>query len=161
MTFPKRGRKAPQTFSGMGRFGKPPRIKVYNFGKAAAFDERLVINGIVSGQQSRRKLEAIDQQSTDIIGRIIDRAHDFIASLLAKPLCRGVEKRRRHCAVINAFEKAEATGVRLVKRIVVRIIARHDSPDDFSIAPSQEKRGVAVLEKWMFFSIKEFFSLEQ
>ena len=105
--------------------------------------------------------ESIDQQPAHIVGRIIDWAHNFIAVLLAQPLCRSVEERRSNRAIIDTFEKTEATNIRFVKRIVVRIIAGHDSTDDFSFSPGEEKRGVAVLEKGMFFSIKKFFSLEQ
>ena len=47
-----------------------------------------------------------------------------------------------------------------MKGVVVRIVARHDSTDDFAIPPCEEERGVPVLEKRMLLAIEKFFALE-
>ena len=67
------------------------------------------------------------------------------------------EQRRRDRAIVDAFEKPKAADVRLMKRIIVRIIARHDSADDFSLPPREEKRRVAMLKKGMFFRSRNSF----
>jgi hypothetical protein len=48
----------------------------------------------------------------------------------------------------------------MMKGVVVRIVARHDSADDFAVPPREKKRGVAVLEKRMLFAIEKFFTFE-
>ena len=42
----------------------------------------------------------------------------------------------------------------------MRIVARHDAPDNFAIAPGEKERGIAVLVKGMFRPIEKFLSLE-
>ena len=48
-----------------------------------------------------------------------------------------------------------------MKGIIVWIVARHDSPDDFPARAREKKRGVAVLEKGMFLLVEKFLSFEE
>ena len=75
-----------------------------------------------------------DQQSADIIGRVIDRSHDFIAAFLSQPIGRSLKERGGDVAIVNALEEAKTADIRLMERIVVRIIARHDSPNNLAPA---------------------------
>ncbi len=56
-------------------------------------------------------------------------------------------KRVRDLLIVDRLEHAEASDIRLMERVVARIVARHDPPDDFAARAGQEKRGIAVLGK--------------
>ena len=113
------------------------------------------------GKQHRRKLKPIDEQAADVVCRIIDRPHDFVAAQLAEPIGGRVEQRVRDLLIVDRLEHPEAADIRLVERVVLRVVARHDPPDDFAAGPRQKKRGIAVLVKRMLFAIEELFPLEQ
>ena len=95
-------------------------------------------------------VEAVDEQSADVICRIIDRSHDLVAAFAAEPIRRRGKQRIGHRLVVNRFEKTEAPNIRLMERVVLRIVARHDSADDFAAGARQKKRGIAVLIKRVF-----------
>jgi hypothetical protein len=48
-----------------------------------------------------------------------------------------------------------------MQRVIARIVARHDPPDDFAARAGEEEFGIAVLIKWMFLPIEELFPLDQ
>ncbi len=48
-----------------------------------------------------------------------------------------------------------------MERVIARIVARHDPPDDFAARAGEEKCGIAVLVEWMFLAIEELFPLDQ
>ena len=64
-----------------------------------------------------------------------------------QPIGRRVEQRVRDLLIVDRFEHPEAADIRLVERVVIRIVARHDPPDDFPAGARQKKRGIAVLDK--------------
>ena len=105
-------------------------------------------------------LKTIDEQSANIIGGIIDRPHHFGSAFSAHPLARRRKERSCDIAIVDALEQTEAANVRLMKRIIIRIIARHDSPNDFAVSPGQEQGGVAVFVKRVSLAIEECFALE-
>src|SRR6266513_898668 len=53
---------------GFCRLSEPPCVPILRFRKAASLDQLRVVGRIVSGQYGGRKLKAIDQQGTDVIG---------------------------------------------------------------------------------------------
>ena len=61
---------------------------------------------------------------------------------------------------MDALEQPETAYVRLMKRVIIRVIARHDSPNNFAVSPGQEQGSVAVFVKRMLLSIEECFALE-
>ena len=63
--------------------------------------------------------------------------------------------------IVHALEESEAADVRFVKGIIVWIVARHDSADDFPVRAREKKCGVAVLEKGMFLLVEKFLSFEE
>ena len=111
-------------------------------------------------QDSWWELKTFDEQAADIICRVIDRAHDLVAAPRAQPVGRDLDQRRGDYGIVHALKESEAADVRLMKGVIVWIIARHDSPDDLSVMARQEKRGVPVLKKGMA-SIEKFFAFEE
>src|SRR3954470_8923787 len=113
------------------------------------------------GQQHRRMLKTVDEQAAEIICRVIDRPHYFVAAERADPIRRGAEEGVCDFLIVDRLKHAEATDVRGVMSVVFRIVARGDAADDFAVAPGQEKLSLAVLEEWMLLAIEKFFALDQ
>ena len=67
----------------------------------------------------------------------------------------------RDLLVVNRLEHAEETDVRLVERVVLRIVAGHNAPNDFATGTREEKCRIPVFVKGMFLSIEKLFSLQQ
>jgi hypothetical protein len=63
--------------------------------------------------------------------------------------------------IVNRLEHPKEAGIRLVEGIVLWIVTRHNSANDFAVAPSEKKRGITVLIKRMFLAIEKLFTLEQ
>ena len=111
-------------------------------------------------EEHRRKFEPVDQQAADVIGRVIDRAHDLIPAAGSKPRRRRVEQRRRHRRIVDRFEQTETSDVGSMECVVVRIVARHDSPHDFAAGAREKQRSVAVLVERVF-AAEKLFALDQ
>jgi hypothetical protein len=47
-----------------------------------------------------------------------------------------------------------------MERVVVWIVAGHDTADDLAISSGEEHRGVPVLVKWVPFAIEKCFALD-
>src|SRR5438270_6130858 len=105
-------------------------------------------------------LEAIDEQAAEIIRRVIDRSHDFVAAEFPEPFRRRVEERVRNLP-IGRFKHSEATDVGTVNRVVFRIVAGGDPADHLASAAREKELSFAVFEKRMLLPIEEFLSLDQ
>src|SRR5438105_1001567 len=105
-------------------------------------------------------LETLDQQSADVIGRVIDRSHDLAAASRAQPVSRGFKQRRRHVTIVDALEEAEAADVALMERIVIGIVTRHHAANDLAVPPRQKKRGIAMFVKWMPLAVEKRLSFK-
>ena len=90
------------------------------------------------GQNGRCELESIDQETAYIVGRVIDRSHHFVAAFFAQPTGCSLEERAGDVAIVDALEEAKTADVCLMQRIVVRIIARHDAANDFTVSPGEK-----------------------
>ena len=127
-----RGGQPAQPVRRLGRISKPPGIKVDRLLESPTFDQPAVIRRIMSRQNHRGKLKPVDEQTTDVVCRIINRPHDLVATELTEPIASRVEERVRDPLIVNRLEQPEAAHIRLVERVVLRIVARHDSPNDFA-----------------------------
>src|SRR5207244_2715116 len=130
------------------------------FYETALLTEARVIRRIIRGENGRRMFETVDEESANIVGRVIDRTHEFAAAASAHPGCRGVEKRRRNIDIVDRFKQTETADVRLVKRVVIWIVACHDAPYDFAIASGEKKCGIPVFIKRMPLAIEECLALD-
>ena len=161
LTFLERGGDPAQAGRGPGGFSKPPGVEIHYLGKSESFNQRRVVGRVVRGQEGGGKFKAFNEQAADIIGRVIDRAHDLVTSPGPKPVGCGFEERGRHYGVVHTVEKPEAAHVAVMIGVIVWIVASHDPPDDFPIGAGEKKRGRAVFEKGMFLLIEKFLSFEQ
>ena len=161
LPFLERGGEPAQAGRRPGGFRKPPGVEIHHLLKPESFDQRRVVGWVVRGQEGGGKLKAIDEQAADVVGRVIDRAHDLLAPFGPEPVGCGFEERGRHCGVVHTVEKPEAARVAAMVGVIVWIVARHDPPDDFTVGAGEKKRGRAVFEKGMFLLIEKFLSFEQ
>src|SRR5205814_3255102 len=140
--------------------GKPPCVPVFFFDETALLTEARVILRIIRRENGRRMCKAVDDESANIVGGVIDRTHKFAAAASAHPGCRGVEKRRRNIDIVDRFKQTETADVRLVKRDVIGIVACHDAPYDFAIASGEKKCGIPVFIKRMPLAIEECLAFD-
>src|SRR5207245_11559674 len=70
------------------------------------------------------------------------------------------EYSRRTIDMVGRLKQTKAADVRVMERVVVWIVARHDAADDFAISLSEEERGVTVLVKRLAFAIEKCFALD-
>ena len=61
-----------------------------------------------------------------------------VPPFLRSQLAAAFEERRGYIAIVDALEQTEATDIRLMQRVVVRVVARHDSANDLAVFPSQK-----------------------
>ena len=132
-----------QSCGRLGKFREPPGVPILGFGKTAPFDQVDVVGRVVCSKKGGRMLKTIDEQSANIIGGIIDRPHHFGSAFSTQPLARRRKERSCDIAIVDALEQTEAANVRLMKRIVIRIIARHDSPNNFAAADRARNRAAS------------------
>ena len=65
----------------------------------------------------------------------------LVASLhrvIAKPTGRSVKKRSSYILIFDALEQAETAYIRFVQRIIIRIVAGHDSAGDLAVLSREE-----------------------
>jgi hypothetical protein len=115
----------------------------------------------VSGQERRGIFEPFDEQSADVIRRVINWPDDLVAAFGAEPFCGRFEERRRDRRVVNRLEKTEATDIGAMIGIIVWIITGHDPANDFSPAAGKKQRSIAMLVERVLSSIEKLFALDQ
>src|SRR5438477_4824825 len=101
-------RNSSQSLRRSGWIIKPPRIPILCLGEPRPLDQSGVVRRIVRRQNCWRISKTVDQQSADIVRRIIDRAHDFLPPFLPQPIGRRFQKTVRNVLIIDAIEEAEA-----------------------------------------------------
>src|SRR5437588_1735994 len=117
---------------------EPPGVPIFFLFETARLDQSRVIRRIVRGQHSGRMFKAIDQQPANVVRGIIDRPDDLAPASLPYPVRGGIEQGPRNIDIVDRFKQTKAANIRLVKRVIVRIVARHDSADDFVASLSQK-----------------------
>ena len=109
------------------------------------------------GQNGWRKLKPINQETADIVGRVVNWTHDHSASFFAKPTRRAFEECEGDVAIVYALKQTETTDIRLMQCIIIRIVARHDSANDLAPATAgrEKQRGITVPVERMPFTIQK------
>ncbi len=106
-------------------------------------DQPLIKARVIRHQESRRRVEAIDQQPAVVIHRGIGGAAEPGHATLGEPISHGIQQRVGDLRIVNRFEESKETAFFLVLPIVLAV-------DDRGHAPAQ--LAVAVGQKGLYFS---------
>src|SRR3954447_13613263 len=105
-------------------------------------------------------LKSVNQQSANVVRGIVNWSHHFAAAFFTHPIGCSTKERLCHLVIVDAIKQSEATDAGLMERVIIWIVARHDSPNDFAIASRQEQCRLAMLIKWMTLAIEKGFTLD-
>src|SRR6266849_5011991 len=123
-----------------------PGQEVLGFFEAAGLVQSRVIARVVGHQHRGRRIEALNQDRTFIVGGKIHRADHPLKTLGAVPTGCRIEQPASDSRVVDAFKHPKKAQLGVVKFVVTRVIHRRDSPHHFAVPWRQQQLHPAELK---------------